>query len=78
MLATVSDFLWSYILIVMLVAGVDILPLTLDTLPLDLYTNSEYLKGEAWLQRDETNDVIIDVSSLCFLYIVHLICLFQD
>ena len=38
--------------------GVDIMPLTMDQLPLDVRTDTDYLRSLAWLERDEETDVI--------------------
>ena len=49
------------LVIVMLAAGVNILPLVFEQLPLDIKDHTEYLKGLAWDYRDD-NNVIDDVS----------------
>ena len=49
------------LVIVMLAAGVNILPLVFEQLPLDIKDHTEYLKGLAWDYRDD-NNVIADVS----------------
>lgn len=46
---------------VLVVAGVDVLPLVFDALPLDIRDDPDYLRGLAWDYRMETYD-IIDVS----------------
>ena len=59
---TLSCHLFFVLLVLILyLAGVDILPLVFERLPLDIPDNEEFLKGLAWNQRDSPG-FIYDVS----------------
>ena len=57
-LALFGQFFFIFLFAGLMAAGVDIMPLTMDQLPLDVRTDSDYLKSLAWLERDEETDII--------------------
>ena len=48
---------------VLVLAGVNVLPLVFDRLPLDIRDNTYYLRGLAWQHRNDENDEIFKVKS---------------
>ena len=54
----------------LVVAGVNVLPLVFDRLPLDILDNKHFLRGLAWDYRNEENDVIFEVCDclMCLYY----------
>ena len=53
----------------LVVAGVNVLPLVFDRLPLDILDNKHFLRGLAWDYRNEENDVIFEVRDCLYMYI---------
>ena len=57
-----AHLLMFIVTVILIAAGVDVIPLEFDQLPLDIRNNKFYLRGLAWQFRDENNDVIFKAS----------------